>query len=118
MVDCLICWIGRTDLRAPAEQDEIGLGPIAQAVESRTYGALDLITDYTEEEVGPYISWLRERTSAGIQVHPVSLTSPMDFGEIYQAAFRVVREVLDRSNGNPALAFHLSPGTSKRQRRH
>lgn len=111
MANCLICWIGRTDLRVPTEQDEIGLGPIAQAVESDKYDAVDLIADYPEEQVEPYISWIKKRISADIQVHRASLTSPMDFGEIYQIAYRVVTEVLNRSSGNPALAFHLSPGT-------
>jgi transcriptional regulator with PAS, ATPase and Fis domain len=111
MMNCLVCWIGRTDLRAPAESDEIGLGPIAQAVESDEYDTVDLLADYPEEQVAPYISWLKKQTSTDIQVHRAPLTSPTDFGEIYQIAHRIVTEALGRSNEKPALTFHLSPGT-------
>jgi DNA-binding NtrC family response regulator len=111
MKNNIICWIGRTDLRAPEEEDAIGIGPIAQAVATYTYDAIDLITDYPNRETKHYISWLEGRTPTPIKVHRFKLTSPTDFGEIYQAATQVISEVFERSKERPTLTYHLSPGT-------
>jgi transcriptional regulator with PAS, ATPase and Fis domain len=111
MANNLICWIGRTDLRAREEENEIGIGPIAQAVAACSYDALDLITNYADDETKPYVDWLKSRTSTTVHVHQAALTSPTDYGEIYQAATEVIKEVIGRSKERPALTFHLSPGT-------
>ncbi len=37
MPNVLVAWLGKTDLRAPAESESVGQGPIAQALASRGF---------------------------------------------------------------------------------
>lgn len=109
MKKALFSWIGRTDLRAPLEGEEIGLGPIAQAVTVRHFDSVRLISDYPEHQVKPFLIWLQSKTSAAVSVRYVQLSSPTHFGEIYQAITSFLREYTD--NNVDDLTFHLSPGT-------
>lgn len=107
----LVTWIGNTDLRAPREADAVGLGPIAQALEARSFDEALLITDYDEDEVSPYVRWLAQRTSARLQVLYDKLSGPTQFGEIYEAAVRACEKALDQRRDDVSLTLHLSPGT-------
>jgi DNA-binding NtrC family response regulator len=107
----LVAWVGRTDLRAPAEAEAVGLGPIAQAVEARPFDELWLLADYPKDEVAAYVKWLRSRTPTHIEVLSERLTGPTDFGEIYEAAIRGVDKALGGRARGTQLTFHLSPGT-------
>ncbi len=108
----LLAWLGRTDLRAPTEGALVGLGPIAQALGALPFDEIFLLSDYAEELVTPYLSWLKGRTKVPLEVIPERLTGPTNFGEIYEAALRGCARAL---GGRPAretsLCFHLSPGT-------
>ncbi len=79
MVAVLFAWVGRTDLRAPNESDLVGLGPIAQALEARQWGHVQLLSDYKKDEVEPYIAWLRARSTAPLEVAYQKLTGPTEF---------------------------------------
>lgn len=107
----LFAWVGRTDLRAPTESDAVGVGPIAQAVEARDFDEVRLLSDYDRGLVEPYLDWLRTRTKATIEVVYEPLSGPTDFGEIYEAAVRGVRQVVGDRSAKVNLTFHLSPGT-------
>jgi len=107
----LICWIGRTDLRARLEEDEVGLGPIAQAVGTHMFDRLVLLHDYAPEEVVPYSNWLENQGAPRITLRHEPLSGPTNFGEIYQAAHRAVTEILAATEASVELSFHLSPGT-------
>ncbi|RYZ43963.1 MAG: sigma-54-dependent Fis family transcriptional regulator [Myxococcaceae bacterium] len=107
----LIAWLGRTDLRAPTEVDQVGLGPIAQALDARSFDEVLLLSDYEELAVTPYLKWLRTRTNARLDVVHERLSGPTQFGEIHEAAVRGVQRALGERPGDVALAFHLSPGT-------
>lgn len=111
MINYLVCWIGRTDLRAVDESGEVGIGPIAQAAETQQYDVLCLISDYPKTEVQPYIEWLKKRFNKAVEVFQTALTSPTDYGEIYQAAVRVVSGIAALRKEQYQLTFHLSPGT-------
>lgn len=111
MPRALIAWIGKTDLRAPAESDVIGLGPIAQAFEARTFDTAYLLADYPESAIAPYAKWLRSRTKTPITVLREKLSGPTQFGEIYEAAARAVQRAKGSPPGETSLTFHLSPGT-------
>ncbi len=106
----LLAWIGSTDLRAPSEPEAVGVGPIGQAVDARAFDRVELLSNFAAGANEAYLAWLRARTRTPVQLHPVALTSPTDFGEIYSAAV----EVLDPLARRPGtrLSFHLSPGTS------
>ena len=107
----LVAWVGRTDLRAPAESEAVGLGPIAQAVDARVFKEVLLLSDYDERVVGSYVKWLRVRTKTRIEVLHERLSGPTEFGEIYEAAVRGVQRAIGDRSREVALAFHLSPGT-------
>lgn len=107
----MLAWIGRADLRAPAEDATAGVGPIAQALEVRSFDRAYLLADYPEATVRPYLVWLRRRTNVAVEVVYERLSGPTEFGEIYEAAVRGVRRALDDDTDPTALTFHLSPGT-------
>jgi len=111
MAKILACWLGATDLAASSENEKVGLGPIAQAATTRAYDEVALISDYGKDRTLPYIKWLQEKTSAKITVHYESLTSPTNFGEIYQIASRLVSDKINEYGSSVSLTFHLSPGT-------
>lgn len=107
----LICWVGRTDLRAASGAAGVGLGPIAQAVAAREFDEIHLLCDYPAEQSRPFNQWLEARTKARLVHHLARLTSPVNFGEIYKAAVSVLAGVLSEHGKNADLTFHLSPGT-------
>jgi len=111
MKEILICWIGFTDLKASAGKEDVGLGPIAQAVTSLTFDEIYLISDRPESEDAIYIKWLNSKCASKIILHKTELSSPTHFGEIYESAVKVLEEATPRYSEDIALTFHLSPGT-------
>lgn len=107
----LVAWIGRTDLQAAAKREEVGLGPIAQALDARSFDEVFLLSDYDNSLVTPYVKWLGTRSAVRLEVVPEKLTSPTNFGEIYEAARRVCLHAQGDKPRETALTFHLSPGT-------
>ncbi|MEQ1632016.1 MAG: sigma 54-interacting transcriptional regulator [Planctomycetota bacterium] len=107
----LIAWVGKADLRAPTEADVVGLGPIAQALDTKKFAELWLLADYPKDEVAAFVKWLRARTSARIEVLHEKLSGPTEFGEIYEAAIRGVTKAIGDRACDTKLTFHLSPGT-------
>lgn len=111
MKKILVCWVGGTDLRAPAEPEKIGLGPIAEAVRARNYRVIAILSNYPQTEAESYVQWLKGLSQAQIQLYCEKLTTPTNFGEIYQAAVRIVQETIHQFGPDAELTFHLSPGT-------
>lgn len=111
MASLLISWIGHADLRAPEDEATAGVGPVAQALCARAYDAVALISDYPQEEVSSFLDWIRPQTCAHVKVSHEPLSSPTDFGEIYEAAVRVVSAAIENHGKDADLTFHLSPGT-------
>ena len=107
----LISWIGKADLQAPEKEQLVGKGPIAQALSTRPYDTAVLISDYSKAVVAPFLNWLQPQTKAALTVHYEPLSSPTNFGQIYEAAVRVVTESLEHHGKDSELIFHLSPGT-------
>ncbi|MGB5735585.1 MAG: AAA family ATPase, partial [Thiohalocapsa sp.] len=108
----LICWLGRADLRAATEQNEVGIGPIAQALATGRFARVELLCDYPPPAAEPYLDWLRARTNAPIQPHPVTLPSPTDFEAIYRHARARTDQILADGSITPEhRTFPLSPGT-------
>jgi DNA-binding NtrC family response regulator len=105
----LVCWIGNTDLQC-SKDEKNGLGPIGQAVKERVFDSVTLISNFKDTESRPYVKWLKTLSEAKVTAETVSLSSPMEFGEIYEAADGVVSRILQ--DGPKPLVFHLSPGTS------
>ena len=111
MTNLLISWIGQADLRAPSDGSPTGPGPIAQALAARSYDSAVLINDYPKKDVAPFLEWLRPRVQASVTACYEPLSGPTQFGEIYEAAVRVLTESLEHHGKHAKLTFHLSPGT-------
>jgi transcriptional regulator with GAF, ATPase, and Fis domain len=110
MATILLSWIGNTDLRAPQDEAEIGLGPIAQACASREFDRVVLLTDYAESKIAEYRKWLKKRINCPLEVQFKALSGPTNFADIYEAA-RAVAAAVARDYAPAELVFHLSPGT-------
>lgn len=111
MKKVLLCWIGTTDLRA-SQGEDVGEGPIAQAVEKRGFDEVHLITNYlSDDRVPSYIEWAEQRTATPYRLHEEELPSPTHFGAIYEAAVRVCTAALGEQGDQVELTFHISPGT-------
>ena len=110
-VPVLLAWIGATDLRAPSEEDSVGVGPVAQALAARGFEEVVLLSNYAKADSQSYMRWLEPRTSGRIRVEHFKLTSPTEFAEIYEAAVEVLERVVERHPQGVDLTIHLSPGT-------
>ncbi len=109
MKKTLVTWVGRTDLKAAKGEIE-GWGPIGNAVKELNFELVVLLSNYPSTEAQPFVEWLGKQTDATVELHSVSLASPMDFREVYEAADATVEKIL--LQGDTRLTFHLSPGTS------
>jgi transcriptional regulator with PAS, ATPase and Fis domain len=110
-IKILFSWIGLTDLRASANEAEIGLGPIAQAVVSREFDFVILLSNFKKAENTAYRNWLKTKVDLPIDIQNVSLSSPTNFGEIYQAAVKAIESAEKHKQGETSFTFHISPGT-------
>lgn len=106
----LACWVGATDLKASGDEKHVGVGPIAQACKERDFAEVLLLCDYPAMRIAEYVEWLKRQTASKISVFQVKLSSPTNFGEIYEAASRILNGYIQSAPSAP-LTFHLSPGT-------
>ncbi len=106
----LFCWLGVTDIKA-SEGEDVGNGPIAQAVQFGEYPEVILLNDWPEARSGEYVPWLQQYTTSKISLQAISLSGPTDFSEIYKAATQVVANKLREYEEDITPVFHLSPGT-------
>jgi transcriptional regulator with PAS, ATPase and Fis domain len=106
----LVAWVGSADLRAPKESDQVGVGPIAQALDGDSFDEAFLLSDWGDKTT-PYVKWLRARSITRIEVLHEKLSGPTQYGEIYEAAVRGVQKALGERTKETALSFHVSPGT-------
>lgn len=111
MQKLLVCWIGHADLQASTGELNGGMGPIASAAVALPFNEIALLSDHRQEQTSHYLEWLRSLTQARISVHQELLSGPTQFGEIYEAAVRVVSGEMSRLRDPCQLTFHLSPGT-------
>jgi len=111
MSSVLLTWLGATDLRAAKGETSAGLGPVAQAIESRTFDHIVLLTNYEKAEVATFVGWLKKRTATPIAVRSERLRSPTDYGDIYRAVTKTLEWIGPALAQNARLTFHLSPGT-------
>jgi transcriptional regulator with PAS, ATPase and Fis domain len=105
----LFAWLGMTDLRCSRGEQE-GLGPIGQAVTSKGFDSVQLLSNDKKASINAYCKWLRTLTAASVGSHSAKLTSPNNFGEIYEAAEGALKAVR-KAGPKDSFVFHLSPGT-------
>lgn len=105
----LLSWIGQSDLNASEGNDE--LGPVAQAITNRTFDHVVLLCNYPKKACEAYLNWLQKKTSVPVAHHLVKLSSPTNFGEIYQCVIEHIEGVFKQHGADAHLTYHLSPGT-------
>lgn len=107
----LLAWLGNSDLRATAAvSPSEGRGPILGALKAKAYSSLHLLSDYNKDKTDAYVHWLQGEITIPITIHPIKLTSPTSFKEIFPAADSAVKAATMLAPAEP-LTFHLSPGT-------
>src|SRR5262245_23370704 len=109
--EALLAWIGMTDLKAARGELGDSLGPIGQAVKTRAFSAVHLISDHDRKNDATFAKWLARQTSVSPTIHKVSLSGPTEFGEIYESALSVIQKVKKELGPTASFAYHLSPGT-------
>jgi transcriptional regulator with PAS, ATPase and Fis domain len=100
-----------TDLKAASGIKEVGMGPVAQAVAARYYSEVVLLNNWEKASAENYMVWLRKQTQSTLTIKHIKLSSPTNFGEIYQAASSVISEKIKGHGPDTDLVFHMSPGT-------
>lgn len=111
MAKVLVGWVGAADLDAAKLMANAGIGPIAQALETVPCDEATLLVNWPKSQAEPYLEWLRTRTSTKLNPRFVQLSSPTNYGEIWEAAIKVLSGISRPDNDKPQLVFHLSPGT-------
>lgn len=111
----LISWLGITDLKAagqlPVRIDEnIGDGPILSALNTIRFDELHLLHDQVKPLADNYIAWLDVHVSIKIISCPVTLSSPIDFGDIHYSLDSYLQQLTSQDNSID-ISLHLSPGT-------
>jgi DNA-binding NtrC family response regulator len=109
----LVSWIGNADLRAPDAEDKSDIGPVAQAIEARSFDRVLLLADQKKAALRKYEGWLRAKIAVKTRLtfEYVELTSPTNFDEIYTAVTNALEKAQLDFGERPQLTFHLSPGT-------
>jgi len=109
--DFLVSWLGRTDVLAGQGHPDVGLGPVAQALEHKKYNRLVLLSNYPPEEVDSFHDWIASRNPQTIiDIRQVILSGPTCYKDIFQGALQVLLDIKQKFSG-ARLTFHLSPGT-------
>lgn len=106
----LFAWIGKTDLDASGGKEAAGLGPIGQTVEERGFEVIHLLSNYPAEKGRKYVAWLKKRFNVSASLHRHDLSSPVEFGEIYEAAIKTIDK--ESAPEDTCRAFQISSGTN------
>src|SRR5690606_10871845 len=83
-------------------------GPILSTLRSVYFDAVELLCSYPAEHLDAYSTWLSTQTNVPIRSHQVALSSPVHFGELYQAASKCLKKL---STPETRLSLLLRPGT-------
>ena len=105
----LISWVGNADLEGVANPDNPG--PLARIARHEQYDEIHLLCNQPKAAIEPLRKALESDSGAVTHIHPVQLTSPIHFGDIYQALDGVLRQ-LSKKHTNPKLSIQLTSGTS------
>jgi len=84
-----------------------GSGPIKTLTEQIDFDEVHLLSDKQPELSKPFAAWIGPKA----RVHPVTLTSPVDYASIFEAADGVLGKVTAHAKTDYSLSIHLSPGT-------
>lgn len=103
----LISWIGANDLKSIGAEPR---GPIVSTLEAESFDEAVFLYNYPQKDVAPFIKHASGFIS--LTASKVSLSSPIDFGEIYQIADKHLKE---QTGPDCQVNILLSPGTPAMQ---
>ncbi len=111
----LISWLGMTDLKAAGQlssraDEAIGDGPILGALTTLHFDELHLLHEQTKPLANAYMTWLVDHTGIKVILCPVTLSSPIAFGEIHHAVDNYLQKITYQDK-TVDISMHLSPGT-------
>ncbi len=112
----LISWIGGNDLQANPEHPKYhrSMGPLLATLKEKKIVRAYLLYNYSKKEVEPYLKWLQTQVDAEIIAEQTKLSSPVHFGDIYQAANTCLKKLWQKEH-NQNLSILISPGTPAMQ---
>lgn len=105
----LVCWLGGNDLQGASGGEP---GPVLSTLRAESFSRVELLCAYPQAQVLQYRDWLVAQTDVPVQLHFESLSSPVDFGDIYLAADKLLSTLQQSAE---AIAILLSPGTPAMQ---
>ncbi len=108
----LISWIGMTDLQSCKTSLNQPSGPVAQTVAQLPLNHIYLLSDFDKKTNIHFSKWLQQFSPCKPVIKEVTLTSPMNFEEIYNASITVCKQIINTFGNSSNLVFHISPGTS------
>lgn len=107
----LCAWLGTTDINASKGSKEHMPGPILKVLQSGKYEEIHILSD-EQFEWKQYETWLNEQeTGARAFVHPVPLSDPNSFDQIYEQAQPLLDKLKEQSKEELSFTFQLSSGT-------
>jgi len=105
----LVSWIGGNDLKAMGGEPS---GPILSTLQSREFDSVQLLYAYPKSKVESYLAWLAEQVDTPINATAASLSSPVNFGEIYLTVEPFLASLV---SPDTEISILLSPGTPAMQ---
>jgi transcriptional regulator with PAS, ATPase and Fis domain len=85
-----------------------GYGPVKTLLKNEKFDEIHLLSNYPAWALRDYTEWLGQPAT----VHPVELSNPTEYGEIFQVVDRQLKSILaNRTRDRIELSILLSPGT-------
>jgi transcriptional regulator with PAS, ATPase and Fis domain len=112
----LVAWIGGLDID---EGSQGNTGPVHATLGFNTFTQAHLLYNYAakDKDASAYVSWLKQQPVAKntqLTSYFTPLTSPQDFGEIYQAADKLLTTI-QKTNPKAKITLQITPGTPAMQ---
>lgn len=104
----LISWVGNADLESFNKPD--APGPLVRIAKQEQYDQIHLLCNQPEKSIEPLKGELARVSGCSVELHPVRLTSPIHFGDIYQALDSLLSG-LSEQHRNPQFTIQLTSGT-------
>lgn len=111
----LITWIGAQDIDG-VDNSETGPGPILRTLREEPFDRVELLYNYSEaqKDVAGYLARLKNELKVPVVSERIALSSPVDYGDIYQAVGDKLAHLKD-SFPSSELHILLSAGTPAMQ---
>ncbi len=112
----LVTWIGGLDI----DEGLLGnTGPVHATLEFSAFTQAHLLYNYAakDKDAASYVSWLKKQPVAKntkLESYYTPLTTPQDFGEIYQAADKLL-VTIQKTNPKAKITLQITPGTPAMQ---